>query len=143
MIAGIAGGLGDYLGIDPVLVRLGIVALILAGGAGILAYIVAWFIIPEEPYSGAAAEAAPERASHDRPAAITGPRIVIGAILIVVGAALLLDWTIPAVGPMIWPVALVVAGAGLLLHGARRCPTPSPRPPPTRSLPLPMRAPAG
>lgn len=120
MIAGIAGGLGDYLKIDPVLVRLGIVALTLAGGAGILAYIIGWFIIPEEPDPGAATEAGAERPAIDRPVASTGPRIVIGVVLIVIGAALILRWAIPTVAPLFWPIAVIAAGAGLLFSGARR-----------------------
>jgi len=48
-IAGVCGGLGQYLDIDPVIVRLAWVIFTLAGGAGLLAYIIAWIIIPEEP----------------------------------------------------------------------------------------------
>jgi phage shock protein C len=48
-IAGVCGGLGKYLDIDPVIVRLAWVIFTLAGGAGLLAYIIAWIIIPEEP----------------------------------------------------------------------------------------------
>jgi phage shock protein PspC (stress-responsive transcriptional regulator) len=38
MIAGVAGGLGDYFGIDPVIVRVIAVVLVFAGGAGLLLY---------------------------------------------------------------------------------------------------------
>jgi len=48
MIAGIAGGLGDYLGIDPTLIRIGWVLLFFAGGFGLLLYIVMWIVVPEE-----------------------------------------------------------------------------------------------
>lgn len=48
MIAGICGGLGQYLGIDSTIVRLIFVLLALAGGPGILAYIILWLIVPEE-----------------------------------------------------------------------------------------------
>lgn len=48
IIAGVCGGIGNYLGIDPVVVRLVWVLLALCGGAGILAYILAWIIIPKE-----------------------------------------------------------------------------------------------
>jgi phage shock protein C len=48
-IAGVCGGLGEYLNIDPVIVRLAWIIFTLAGGAGLLAYILAWIIIPEEP----------------------------------------------------------------------------------------------
>ena len=50
MIAGVCAGLGDFLGLDPTLIRLGMVALVLAGGFGGLAYIVAWIIVPLEPW---------------------------------------------------------------------------------------------
>jgi phage shock protein C len=48
-VAGICAGVADYFGIDVTLVRV-IVAVIsvITGGAGILAYLVAWVIIPEE-----------------------------------------------------------------------------------------------
>ncbi|MBD3164294.1 PspC domain-containing protein [Candidatus Woesearchaeota archaeon] len=49
MIAGVCGGLGEYADIDPTLVRLlWVIATIFTGGAGILAYIIAWIIIPEK-----------------------------------------------------------------------------------------------
>ena len=43
-----AGGLGRYMGIDPVILRVAFVVLTLAGLAGILVYIVGWIAIPEE-----------------------------------------------------------------------------------------------
>ena len=49
MIAGVCAGIGNYLGIDPTVIRLLWVLLtFFSGGAGILAYIIAWIIIPEE-----------------------------------------------------------------------------------------------
>lgn len=48
-IAGVCSGIADYFAIDPTLVRLGWVLLILAGGSGILAYIIAMVVIPERP----------------------------------------------------------------------------------------------
>lgn len=49
MIAGVCGGLGEYLDIDPTLVRLLFVAAVLAGfGAGILIYAVLMFVMPLE-----------------------------------------------------------------------------------------------
>ena len=48
MIAGVCSGLAEYIGIDPTVVRL-IWALIGLTGAGILAYLVAALIIPENP----------------------------------------------------------------------------------------------
>ncbi len=48
IIGGVCGGLGNYLNIDPVLVRVVWAILFFAAGAGFLAYILAWIIIPEE-----------------------------------------------------------------------------------------------
>ncbi|MEP6598958.1 MAG: PspC domain-containing protein [Actinomycetota bacterium] len=49
MIGGVCGGLARYTNIDPVLVRLLVVALALFGaGSGIVAYLIAWMVIPAE-----------------------------------------------------------------------------------------------
>src|SRR5690349_17900657 len=48
MIAGVAGGFGRYLGIDPVIVRIVMVALVLFGGAGLLLYLAAVLLVPSE-----------------------------------------------------------------------------------------------
>jgi len=50
IIAGICGGIGKYFDIDANLVRV-IIAFICLTPPGILAYIIAWIIIPEEPDS--------------------------------------------------------------------------------------------
>ena len=49
MVAGVCAGVADYFGIDVTLVR-AIVAVVsvITGGAGVLAYLAAWVIIPEE-----------------------------------------------------------------------------------------------
>jgi phage shock protein C len=50
MIAGVCGGLADYLGIDSTIVRLVFVALFLIGvGSPGLAYLVLWLVMREEP----------------------------------------------------------------------------------------------
>lgn len=48
MICGVCGGIGEFFEIDPTLVRLAWVILTCFGGAGILAYIIAALVIPEE-----------------------------------------------------------------------------------------------
>jgi len=49
VLAGVCSGLGKYLDVDPVIIRLIWAATILLAGAGIFLYIIAWIIIPEEP----------------------------------------------------------------------------------------------
>jgi len=51
VLGGVCGGLGSYLNIDPVLLRVIWAVLFFAGGMGLLAYIIAWIIMPEEPSS--------------------------------------------------------------------------------------------
>jgi phage shock protein C len=48
MLCGVCGGIAEYFNIDPTLVRLGWVIFSLAGGSGVLAYIIAAIIIPDE-----------------------------------------------------------------------------------------------
>lgn len=49
MVAGVCGGLGEYLGIDPNVIRLvWVVVTVFTVGTGVLAYLLAWLIIPEE-----------------------------------------------------------------------------------------------
>lgn len=47
MLTGVCGGIGELLGIDPTIIRLIWAALSLAGGTGIILYIIAAVIIPE------------------------------------------------------------------------------------------------
>ena len=46
-ICGVCGGIGEYLNIDPTVIRILWIIFCLAGGSGILAYIIAALIIPQ------------------------------------------------------------------------------------------------
>jgi phage shock protein C len=48
MLAGVAAGIADYLGVDATIVRIAMVVLTFMGGAGILIYLAGWLLIPEE-----------------------------------------------------------------------------------------------
>jgi phage shock protein C len=49
-IGGVCGGIGEYFNIDPTLVRLiWIVITLMTMGTGIVAYIIAWVVIPQQP----------------------------------------------------------------------------------------------
>ncbi|AHF06850.1 PspC domain-containing protein [Desulfitobacterium metallireducens] len=50
MIGGVCAGLGEYLDLDPTLIRLVMIIAVFGAGAGVLAYLVAWVLIPNEPY---------------------------------------------------------------------------------------------
>jgi phage shock protein C len=49
VLGGVCGGLGVYLKVDPVLLRVLWAVTFIFGGLGLLAYLIAWLIIPEEP----------------------------------------------------------------------------------------------
>jgi phage shock protein C len=49
VLGGVCGGLGEYFEVDPVLVRLAWVLFSVLYGAGLLAYIIAWIIVPRNP----------------------------------------------------------------------------------------------
>ena len=48
-IAGVCAGLGDYFDIDPTIVRILFVVIFFAGGASLLAYLIMWIVMPQEP----------------------------------------------------------------------------------------------
>src|SRR3954470_23002207 len=48
LIGGVAGGLGRYFGVDPILFRIAFVVLVFAGGAGVLAYIALLAFVPAD-----------------------------------------------------------------------------------------------
>ena len=47
MVSGVAGGLGEYFGVDPVIFRVLFAVLSFFGGVGLLMYGLAWLLIPE------------------------------------------------------------------------------------------------
>jgi len=49
ILGGVCGGIAEYFGVDPVLIRLLWVIITLAWGSGILLYIIAWIIMPRNP----------------------------------------------------------------------------------------------
>jgi phage shock protein C len=57
MLAGVCAGVADYFGLDVTLVRvIWAVVSVITGGAGVLAYMVAWIIIPDEGQKSSIAE---------------------------------------------------------------------------------------
>jgi len=52
MIAGVAGGLGRYFQVDPVIFRIGFAVSVFFGGLGVLAYLALWLFVPAEPSRG-------------------------------------------------------------------------------------------
>lgn len=53
MLGGVCGGLGEYLNLDPTVVRLVFILLALAGGPGLLLYVILWVVMPLTPLPAA------------------------------------------------------------------------------------------
>lgn len=112
MIAGVCGGLGRYLGVDPILLRVAFVVLAIGGGIGFLIYGVAWLVIPYEAPGDHLGEA-------PRSSAAAG-RVLVGTTLIALGAIILIGRYVSWFGKVIGPVALIGIGVAVLVWGARR-----------------------
>ena len=65
MLAGVCGGLAEYLHADPTLIRLVFVVFGLAGGPGIIAYLLFWIIMPLEPGDTQLATAASDKSFEE------------------------------------------------------------------------------
>jgi phage shock protein PspC (stress-responsive transcriptional regulator) len=64
-IAGVCGGLGEFLDVDPILFRVMFVVLAFVGGVGIVLYIALWLVMPEESPPVASQPDAPDRHQPD------------------------------------------------------------------------------
>lgn len=49
MVGGVCAGIGEYLGIDPTIIRIIYVLMIFFAGFGILLYLILWLIMPAKP----------------------------------------------------------------------------------------------
>jgi phage shock protein C len=121
VIAGVCGGLGEYLNIDPIIFRVVFVAMALAGGSGILIYLIGVLVIPETTVA--------EQVVADKNEVIIGPknwlsdrRNVIGAIIVVIGLVALLNQISPfhwLRWDFFWPVLIVIIGAYLIFKNRK------------------------
>lgn len=107
VLGGLAGGLGRYFGIDPVVFRIAFVVLTLAGGSGILLYLVGWVMIPDDAGGNALKRFGGER--HQKLAA---------AVLAGAGILILLDNLTGSNDDI--PLGLVLVGMGGLFLWSRR-----------------------
>lgn len=123
MLGGVAGGLGRYLGFDPVIARVLFIVLVLGTGVGVLLYLLLWIVIPLEPEGLASLEPGFESGGrHYRRLNAREQSLLIGGALIALGVILLarefgLLWWVSL--RRLWPLLLVAAGLALLVDRAR------------------------
>ena len=111
---GVAGGIGEYFGIDPVLVRLAFMLTFAMGGVGVIAYILAWVLLPKRP-KGQAVPPTPRTSGlevlHNRSLGVW--------VLVAIGTAFILDQlNLNIAGDRLWPLLLI--GGGLIVLMRRR-----------------------
>ena len=106
-LGGVAAGLGRYFDLSPTIYRIAFVALALAGGTGILLYLAAWLVIPDERDEDSIAAAMLKR-ERDHPTRAIGLAVLAFVAILVLGHARL--WPDPG---NIW-LAAAIAGAALV-----------------------------
>lgn len=125
MIAGVCGGLGEYLGIDPIFVRIFFFILLFETGIGFWLYIALWIIVPYPDTTGTYTfNQRMQTISEDFTNAINHPHpktgLIIGAGLIFYGVIWLIErLEIPFLWWLdfdyLWPLLLILAG-GVLVY---------------------------
>ncbi|HVO11746.1 MAG TPA: PspC domain-containing protein [Vicinamibacteria bacterium] len=127
VFGGVAAGFGEYLDVDPVLVRLGFVLLAFVHGLGLLFYAACWVVVPRRdrvvaPAGEPSAPASPPVvASPDAAAA----QLAVGTLLVIAGGLLLahnldwLRWPWWMRFETLWPLLLVALGLGLVAKSRR------------------------
>ena len=132
LVGGVASGVARWLNADPALVRIVWAVLVpLTSGMALVAYIVAWIVMPEEgpgPKAPATGEGPGADGTAGTPLVTTdAPRredrtaYVIGGGLVLLGLWFLVREYLPELRwDLVWPIVLVVAGAAVLLTASRR-----------------------
>ena len=122
MIGGVCAGIADYFAVDPTWIRLLAVLLIFASGFGLVAYVIAWVVIPRGALAPTndSSTATADRVTHSATAPSRGIAFIPGLILILAGMAFLFDnlfWWFD--WHYVWPLLLVGAGVLMIVHSLK------------------------
>ncbi len=127
MVGGVAAGVANWIGADPALVRIAWALLVpLTAGAALVAYVVAWVVVPEEPRVRSEAAGAEVAATEgDETASIREDdgraALLVGGGLVLIGLWFLVREFLPSIDwGFIWPLLLVAAGVVILVTASRR-----------------------
>lgn len=109
VVAGVAGGIGRHLGIDPNLVRAGFIGLSLALGFGVVVYLLTWLLAPLEEASASESPSPPRRIWTPTTSQVLGIALVAGGLLVLLWVSGF--WF---GGDLGWPVVLAAIGFAIL-----------------------------
>lgn len=112
VLGGVCGGLGRYFGVDSTLVRIGFVLFTLAGGAGILAYLVLLFLMPLDSTAGAGINVSGSDQKR-RTTLLVGAGLVLVGIWSLLGQTHIFSWLDFR---YMFPLILVALGIGLIVR---------------------------
>lgn len=116
VIAGVSGGLGRYLEVDPAIFRVAFILSLFAGGIGLLIYIVLWIAVPEYPSRELEAAALE---GHTVNRGKTG--IYVGGLFVLVGVLILLRELVPWFDASVMAALVLIGiGAAIVIRGLRR-----------------------
>jgi len=114
VIAGVCGGIAEYFNIDTILIRLFAVLLVLADGIGVIMYIIAWVVIPENPLQKDVKKVV-EKAEKSSKKKDGHGTILLGLLIVIIGAILLLKNIFSWINTsLIWAALLIVLGLYLI-----------------------------
>jgi phage shock protein PspC (stress-responsive transcriptional regulator) len=134
-LGGVCAGLGRYFGLSPMIYRIGFVALSLVGGTGILLYVAAWLVMPDDGAEDSIAADAIKN-HRERPWLLVGVSLLGFAALLALSSARV--WPSPG---NLW-VAAALAGAAIVwwqAGGRRDRPAATAAAPGEPAVPLPRR----
>lgn len=139
VISGVCGGIAKMLGIDAVIIRVLWVILMFTFGFGVLAYIIAWAIIPAEPLElsdsqpnvskdGRVDIFETQNQQSDQNKQVTkNMTLVIGIAILILGLTALVTslfgvtgWLISLMSKIFWPSMLIVVGAVIIYYYSKR-----------------------
>jgi phage shock protein PspC (stress-responsive transcriptional regulator) len=106
MIAGVAGGVAEFLNVDPLLVRVVLAALTPFGGAGLLLYAAGWLLVPAQGEPMSIGESA---LKHGRNGGSFAEAVLLIIAVIAIGS-----WTISDHHDGVWLLVATLVGAVLL-----------------------------
>ncbi len=132
VFGGVCAGLGKYLDIDPIIIRILFIVMFIFHGIGLLIYIIMWILTPEEPVENLYAPPTsgeddlfvenPEAPQTENiKSGKNNGKMIFGIILIVLGLIFLAEKFFPFFDfDLFMPILLIVIGIAILINSKKQ-----------------------